>query len=428
MSIIRPFLCLLGLFAATAIQAQGTYPNRPIRIIVAVTPGGTSDLIARGIAKEMSDDLGQSVVVENRPSASSLVGTQLAARAAPDGYTLLHMANTFAVVPSLLADPGYELKDFVGISLTGIVPKILSVSPSVPVHSVEELIALARSKPGQVTYASAGLGGTGHMSAELFSNQLGLKMVHVPYKGASQALTDLIGGQVMMMFDEMTSSMTHVRSGRIRPLAVTSKARTARSASVAAPPARSARRTRSGSRGVATIAMVQWLNHFLVALKSGAYRPSRRSVRAKTRRPVRAARASVAALTSSSVRAPSTRSARRSSGLLVARGDLGEACEIGELQRMKRRARCEGQRCVAATLDEQARAQRDAALPLAPAGPESRVPLQRLDVVVTARDGVLQLVEGDVLASTDEHLGHERAILSVSRPCIRSARRRSRRR
>ena len=222
MSIIRPFILGLSLLAAAAVQAQGTYPNRAIRIIVAVTPGGTSDLIARGIAKEMSDDLGQTVIIENRPSASSLVGTQLAAKAAPDGYTLLHMANTFAVVPSLIANPGYEVKDFVGISMTGIVPKILSVSPAVPVHSVEELIALARSKPGQVTYASAGLGGTGHMSAELFSNQLGIKMVHVPYKGASQALTDLIGGQVMMMFDEMTSSLTHVRSGRIRPLAVTS--------------------------------------------------------------------------------------------------------------------------------------------------------------------------------------------------------------
>ena len=225
MSIIRPCVLLLALLVATAVNAQANYPNRPIRIIVAVTPGGTSDLIARGVAKEMSDDLGQPVVIENRPSASSLVGTQLVAKAAPDGYTLLHMANTFAVVPSLLADPGYELKDFTGISLTGVVPKILSVSPSVSVNSVEELIALARSKPGQVTYASAGLGGTGHMSAELFSHQLGLKMVHVPYKGASQALTDLIGGQVMMMFDEMTSSMTHARSGRIRPLAVTSMTR-----------------------------------------------------------------------------------------------------------------------------------------------------------------------------------------------------------
>jgi len=227
MSIIRPLMLSLSLLAAAAVQSQGAYPNRAIRIIVAVTPGGTSDLIARGIAKEMSDDLGQSVIIENRPSASSLVGTQLVARAASDGYTLLHMANTFAVVPSLLANPGYEIKDFVGISLTGIVPKILSVSPTVPVNSVEELIALALSKPGQVTYASAGLGGTGHMSAELFSNQLGIKMIHVPYKGASQALTDLMGGQVMMMFDEMTSSMTHARSGRIRPLAVTSMTRSA---------------------------------------------------------------------------------------------------------------------------------------------------------------------------------------------------------
>ena len=225
MSIIRVFVCLLSLFAAAAASAQGAYPNRPIRIIVAVTPGGTSDLIARGVARLMQEDLGQNVIVKNHPSASSLVGTQFVARAAPDGYTLLHMANTFAVVPSLIASPGYEVKDFVGISLTGIVPKILSVNPAVPVNSVDELIALVRSKPGEVTYASAGLGGTGHMSAELFSHQLGLRMTHIPYKGASQAVTDLIGGQVMMMFDEMTSSLTHVRSGRIRPLAVTSRSR-----------------------------------------------------------------------------------------------------------------------------------------------------------------------------------------------------------
>ena len=225
MAIIRVFIVVLSLLAAAAAQGQGTYPNRAIRIIVAVTPGGTSDLIARGVAKLMSEDLGQTVIIENRPSASSLVGTQFVAKSAPDGYTLLHMANTFAVVPSLIANPGYELKDFAAISLTGIVPKILSVNLKVPVNSVEELIALARSKPGQVTYASAGLGGTGHMSAELFSNQLGLSMIHVPYKGASQALIDLVGGQVMMMFDEMTSSLTHVRSGRIRPLAVTSRAR-----------------------------------------------------------------------------------------------------------------------------------------------------------------------------------------------------------
>ncbi len=225
MSIIRAFALVLGLFAAATAQAQGSYPNRAIRIIVAVTPGGTSDLIARGVAKLMAEDLGQSVIIENRPSASSLVGTQFVAKAAPDGYTLLHMANTFAVVPSLMASPGYEIKDFVGISLTGIVPKIMSVNLAVPVNSVDELIALARSKPGQVTYASAGLGGTAHMSAELFSNQVGLRMIHVPYKGASQAVTDLIGGQVMMMIDEMTSSLTHVRAGRIRPLAVTSRNR-----------------------------------------------------------------------------------------------------------------------------------------------------------------------------------------------------------
>ena len=215
--------CFLSVVAA---RAQDSYPSRALRIIVAVTPGGTSDLIIRGVAKVMADDIGQSIVVENRPSASSLVGTQLVAKAAPDGYTLLHMANTFAVVPSLIPNPGYEIKDFAGITLTGIVPKILSVGPNVPINSVAELIAYARANPGKVTYASAGLGGTGHMAAELFSNQLGIKMTHVPYKGASQAVTDLMGGQVMMMFDEMTSSMTHARTGRIKPLAVTTRHRT----------------------------------------------------------------------------------------------------------------------------------------------------------------------------------------------------------
>lgn len=222
----RVFALVLSVLAAATAHGQSAYPQRPVRIIVAVTPGGTSDLIARGVARAMSESLGQQVNVENRPSASSLVGTQLVAKATADGYTLLHMANTFAVVPSLILNPGYDpLKDFVGVSLTGIVPKILSVNPALPVNSVKELIALAKARPGQITYASAGVGGTGHMAAELFSYQVGLKMLHVPYKGASQALVDVVGGQVMIMFDEMISSLPYVRGGKLRALGVTTPTR-----------------------------------------------------------------------------------------------------------------------------------------------------------------------------------------------------------
>ena len=226
MKTTRVFALVLSVLAAATAHGQSAYPQRPVRIIVAVTPGGTSDLIARGVARAMSESLGQQVNVENRPSASSLVGTQLVAKATADGYTLLHMANTFAVVPSLILNPGYDpLKDFVGVSLTGIVPKILSVNPALPVNSVKELIALARARPGQITYASAGVGGTGHMAAELFSYQVGLKMLHVPYKGASQALVDVVGGQVMIMFDEMISSLPYVRGGKLRALGVTTPTR-----------------------------------------------------------------------------------------------------------------------------------------------------------------------------------------------------------
>ena len=219
-------LSVLSVLAAAAAHGQGAYPVRPVRIIVAVTAGGTSDQVARGVAIAMAEKLGQQIIIENRPSASSLTGTQFVAKAPADGYTLLHMANTFAVAPSLVPNPGYDpLKDFVGVSLTCIVPKILSVNPALPVRSVSELIALVKARPGELTYASAGIGGTGHMAAELFSYQVGLKMRHVPYKGSSQALVDVVGGQVMLMFDEMITSLPYVRGGRLRPLGVTTRAR-----------------------------------------------------------------------------------------------------------------------------------------------------------------------------------------------------------
>ncbi len=206
--------------------AGQTYPVKPIRIIVPLAPGGNVDIVARSIAQQLTENLGQQVIVDNRPGASSLVGTQLAAKAAPDGYTLLAVANTFAMVPSIVPHPGYDpLKDFSAITLTCLVPQVLVVNPALPVRSVKELIALAKSRPGELSYATSGPGGTGHMATELFNRQVGVKMLHVPYKGNAQAIIDVIGGQVMLMFDQVSTSEPYIKAGKLRGLAVSSRAR-----------------------------------------------------------------------------------------------------------------------------------------------------------------------------------------------------------
>jgi len=219
---LRTLLASLALASATLAQGQD-FPTRAVRLIVPLTAGGNVDIVARTVAEHISRTLGQPVVVENRPGASSLVGTQLVAKAAADGYTLLAMANTFATVPLIVASPGYDpLKDFAGITLTCLVPQVLVVNPGLAAHSVKELIALAKSEPGKISYGSSGNGGTGHLAAELFSHQAGIRLLHVPYKGNSQALVDVIGGQIAMMFDQVSTSAPQIRAGKVRPLAVTS--------------------------------------------------------------------------------------------------------------------------------------------------------------------------------------------------------------
>jgi tripartite-type tricarboxylate transporter receptor subunit TctC len=210
-----------------AALAQGTdYPGRAVRVIVPLVAGGNLDIVARTVAEQIAKALGQPVVVENRPGASSLVGTQFVAKAAPDGYTLLAIANTFATVPLIVPEPGYDpLKDFAGVTLTCLVPQVLVVNPAVPARSVKELIALAKSQPGKISYASSGNGSTGHMAAELFNRQAGITMLHVPYKGNSQALVDVIGGQVAMMFDQVSTSAPQIKAGKVRALGVTSAKR-----------------------------------------------------------------------------------------------------------------------------------------------------------------------------------------------------------
>jgi tripartite-type tricarboxylate transporter receptor subunit TctC len=217
---------LAGLASAAAPAQSIDYPSRAVRIIVPLAAGGNVDIVARTVAEQLGKTLGQPVLVENRPGASSLVGTQFVAKAASDGYTLLAIANTFATVPLIVPNPGYDpLRDFAGVTLTCLVPQVLVVNPALSVHSVRELIALAKSEPGKISYASSGNGSTGHMAAELFNRQAGVRMLHVPYKGNSQALIDVIGGQVAMMFDQVSTSAPQIKAGKVRALAVTSLAR-----------------------------------------------------------------------------------------------------------------------------------------------------------------------------------------------------------
>jgi tripartite-type tricarboxylate transporter receptor subunit TctC len=217
----------VALFCATAVHGQsGTYPTKSIRVIVPVAAGGNQDIVARAIAGPLADVFGQQVLVDNRPSSSSLVGTQLVAKAPPDGYTLIAIANTFATVPLILKDAGYDpIKDFSAISLTCLVPQILVINPSLPVKSVKELIALAKAKPGEVSFASSGTGGIGYMAGMSFSSMAGIKLLHIPYKGNSQALIDIIGGQVAMLFDQVSTSEPYIKAGKLRGLGVTSKTR-----------------------------------------------------------------------------------------------------------------------------------------------------------------------------------------------------------
>jgi tripartite-type tricarboxylate transporter receptor subunit TctC len=218
-------VAVIAALLAGGVQAQN-YPVKAVRIIVPLAPGGNVDIVARSLAQQLTDSMGQQIIVENRPGASSLVGTQLVAKAAPDGYTLLAVANTFAMVPAIVTNPGYDpLKDFSAITLTCLVPQVLVVNPALPVKSVKELIALARARPGQLTYATSGPGGTGHMATELLSRQVGVKMLHVPYKGNAQAIIDVIGGQVMLMFDQVSTSDPYIKAGKLRPLAVSSLTR-----------------------------------------------------------------------------------------------------------------------------------------------------------------------------------------------------------
>ena len=217
---------LASVAPAHAQAPAAQYPAKTVRIIVPVAAGGNVDIVARTLGNKFTESFGHPVIVDNRPSASSLVGTQLVAKSLPDGYTLLAIANTFASAPGIVGNAGYDpVKDFVGVSQTARIPMVLVVNPTLPVKSVQDLIRLAKQRPGELAYASSGTGSTGHIAAEMFSRQTGIRMLHVPYKGNAQSLVDLIGGQVMLMFDQVSTSTPHIKAGKVRPLGVTTRTR-----------------------------------------------------------------------------------------------------------------------------------------------------------------------------------------------------------
>jgi tripartite-type tricarboxylate transporter receptor subunit TctC len=222
----RAALGALTLLLAAGAWAQA-YPTKPIRLVVPFPAAGTTDILAREVAQRLSVSFGQSVVVDNRPGAAGNIGSDLVAKSAPDGYTLLMgTVGTHAINPSLYTKMPYDhVKDFVPIVLVAGVPNVLEVTPSLPVNSVADLIKLAKEKPGQLNFASSGSGTSIHLSGELFKTMAGVDMMHVPYKGSAPAVTDLMGGQVQLMFDNLPSSLAQIKAGKLRAIAVTSAER-----------------------------------------------------------------------------------------------------------------------------------------------------------------------------------------------------------
>lgn len=208
-------------------QAASAFPVRPVRIIVAYTPAGTTDILARALGQKMTEAWGQTVIVDNRPGANGNIGTELTAHATPDGYTLvMGTAATHGINNTLYPKLKWDaVKNFAPVSLVAVVPNILVVNNALPVNSVKELIAYGNANPGKLNHGSPGLGSTGHLSAELLKASIGLKMTHVPYKGSAPTLADLAAGQIQVVIDNLPPYLPHVQAGRIRGLAVTTARR-----------------------------------------------------------------------------------------------------------------------------------------------------------------------------------------------------------
>jgi tripartite-type tricarboxylate transporter receptor subunit TctC len=221
---VRAFAVLLALVSQLSLAQP--YPSKPVRLIVGLAPGGATDIMARTLVPGLSEELGQPVVVDNRPGAAGTIGAGIVAKSPPDGYTLLSAGPGSLVINPLLGAVPYDpARDFAPIAVVATAPNVLVVHPAVPAQSVGELIALARSRPGALNYASGGIGSTPHLAAALFAAMAGIRIAHVPYKGTGPAVTDLLGGQVQMAVLGIPTVLPHVRSGKLRPLAVTGKRR-----------------------------------------------------------------------------------------------------------------------------------------------------------------------------------------------------------
>ncbi len=223
---VRAVVCTCALLACTA-HAQD-YPNKPIRFIVPQPPGGTSDIVARAFAQKLAQNLRQQVVVDNRAGASGTIGTDLAAKSTPDGYTLVLAYTTHTTTPGIYGKLPYDpVADFAPITILTAAPLLLVVHPKIPVTSVQELIAYAKPRPGELNFCSAGNGSGSHLAGELFNTMTGVKLTHIPYKGSGPAITELIGGQVQLMFAGIVPIDPHVKAGRLRAIAVSSPQRAA---------------------------------------------------------------------------------------------------------------------------------------------------------------------------------------------------------
>lgn len=222
--LIAPFAA--ALLGASAAALADTWPSKPIQLLIPYPPGGSADLLARPVAAKLQERLGQPVVLDYRPGAGGTIASQQLARARPDGNTLILVLAAHAINASLYPKLPYDTrKDFAPVSLVANLPLILAGSPSLKARTVPELIAAARAAPGQLTFASAGNGNTGHLAGELFDSLAGVKMTHVPYKGSAQVVNAMLAGEVQLTFDSISTSMPHIRSGRLKALAVTSARR-----------------------------------------------------------------------------------------------------------------------------------------------------------------------------------------------------------
>ena len=214
--------CLAG-----SVNAQSAYPAKPIRIITPYAPGGTTDILARLIAPKLTESLGQQVLVDNRPGGNTVIGSQALVAAPPDGHTLISILSSHVIVPNLVKTPYDAVKDFAAVATLANTQLVLVVHPSLPPRNMQQLIALAKRKPGELNYGSGGSGTVTHLTGEFFNMQAGIRVQHIPYKGSAHAMTDLLGGQVHMYFSPPIVVMAHIKSERLRPIATTGDKRLA---------------------------------------------------------------------------------------------------------------------------------------------------------------------------------------------------------